>query len=257
LLPLRDLQLRFTAALYESNDAVIEPAIVGGEPSPSARVGVYRNNLREGFIAALASGYPVLEQLVGTAYFRRTALEYQLQHPSRGGDLNDAGAMFPGFLRTRHADDEFAWLADVAELEWALECVGSAPEVHPIEPAALAALPTDRYEDLVFTASPAARLVESRFPILRIWQTNQPDAAPEQVDLHSGGDLLLVRRRAGELEFVRLAAADFTLARMLSRGTPLGLATDASLATDPDFDLARSLRTLVQAGAFAGITLAD
>lgn len=257
MLPLRELQLRFVAALYESSDAVIEHEIAGGAPSPAARLGVYRNNLREGFIAALSLTYPVLERLVGTAFFRRAALDYQLQHPSRGGDLSDAGAMFPAFLRARYADGEIAWLPDVAELEWALECVANAADAPCIEPASLAAIPMDRYEDLVFSPAATTRLVESRYPVVRIWQTNQPGAEPEQVDLGAGGDQVLVRRHAGELEFVRLAAADFTLARMLARGTPLGLATDASLAIDPDFDLVRSLRTLAMAGAFARAGLAD
>jgi len=257
LLPLRELQLRFVAALYESSDAVIAGQLADGAPSPAARVGVYRNNLREGFIAALAVSYPVVEKLVGGEFFRQSALDFQLQHPSRSGDLSDAGALFPGYLRSLYADGDLAWLPDVADLEWALECVALAPEHPGIDPSALAGVPADRYEDLAFTPAPAARLVESRFPIVRIWQTNQPGAAPEQVDLDAGADHLLVRRRAGELEFVRLAPADFAFARMLSRGTALGLATDASLAIDPGFDLARALRTLIQAGAFARVALDD
>lgn len=257
MLSLRDLQLRFVAALYESSDAVISAEIEGAAPSPGARLGVYRNNLREGFIGALAMGFPVVERLVGTAFFRQTALDFQLQHPSRSGDLGEAGALFPDFLRARYADGELAWLPDVAELEWALECVAAAPDGGTIDPASLAQIPAQRYEDLAFEANGAARLVESRFPIVRIWQSNQPDATPETVNLDAGADRVLVRRRAGELEFVQLAPADFTFARMLARGTTLGLATDASLAIDPAFDLARSLRTLVLAGAFSRVALAD
>jgi hypothetical protein len=99
--------------------------------------------------------------------------------------------------------------------------------------------------------------VESRYPIVRIWQTNQPHATAESVDLDAGADHVLVRRRGDELEFVRLSAADFTFARMLARGTPLGLATDASLAVDKHFELDCALRTLMLAGAFARIHLAD
>jgi hypothetical protein len=257
LLPLRELQLRFVAALYESSDAVIAGALADGAPSPAARLGVYRNNLREGFIGALALGYPVVEKLVGDAFFRQTARDFQLLHPSRSGDLSDAGALFPGYLRARYADGDLAWLPDVAELEWALECVATAPAVGAIDPASLARMPADRYEDLVFAPNPATRLVESRYPIVRIWQTNQPGAPTEQVDLDAGAEHLLVRRHRGEFQFVRLSPADFTFARMLSRGTTLGLATDASLAIDVDFDLARALRTLIQAGAFARIALDD
>lgn len=255
MLSLRELQLRFVAALYEASDVIVTPEIEIGALSAAARLGVYRNNLREGFIGALAVGFPVVEKLVGAAFFRQTALDFQLQHPSRSGDLSDAGALFPGYLRARHADGDLGWLPDVAELEWVLECVATASECGAVDPASLAGVPADRYDDLAFVPNPAARLVESRFPIVRIWQTNQPGATPQTVDLDAGPDRVLVRRRGTDLEFVRLPAADFTFARMLSRGTPLGLATDASLAVDPEFDLAHSLRTLIQAGAFARVAL--
>lgn len=255
--PLRELQLRFVAALYEGGDAVVEAALAAGLPSPAARLGIYRNNLREGFVKALAVEFPVLEKLVGAEFFRHTALEFQLQHPSRSGDLTHVGAPFADFLRARFADGDFAWMPDVAELEWALECVANAPDRPAIEPGSLAGIPAPRYQDLVFEPNPAARLVESRFPIVRIWQTNQPGAEPQTVDLDAGGDQVLVRRRGAELEFVRLGPADFTFARMLARGTPLGLATDASLAIDTRFDLALTLRALILAGAFARAALPD
>ena len=42
---------------------------------------------------------------------------------------------------------------------------------------------------------PSCRLVASAFPILRIWQVNQPDyEGDDRVDLDAGGDALLVRR---------------------------------------------------------------
>lgn len=255
MLSLRELQLRFVAALYEGNDAIVAGELGGEGISASARIGVYRNNLREGFIKALALDYPVVEKLVGTEFFRQTALDFQLQHPSSAGDLARAGAPFADYLRRRFSDGDFGWLPDVAALEWALQCVAIAPECEAVPIAALGDIPPDRYEDLVFDPAPATRLVESRFPVVRIWQTNQPQAAAESVDLDSGGDHVLVRRRGDELEFVRLSAADFTFARMLARRTPLGLATDASLAIDPAFDLGRALRALVLAGAFAGIGL--
>jgi hypothetical protein len=257
LLPLRDLQLRFVAALYEGSDALVDAAIADTAPSAAARLGIYRNNLREGFVKALAAEFPVLEKLVGAEFFRHTALEFQLQHPSRAGDLTHIGAPLADFLRARFGDGDFAWLPDIAELEWALECVAVAPDCAAIGPASLAGIPAHRYQDLVFEPNPATRLVESRFPVVRIWQTNQPGVPPQTVDLGAGGDQVLVRRRGADLEFVHLSPADFSLARMLARHTPLGLATDASLAVDATFDLARALRALIIAGAFARAALPD
>jgi hypothetical protein len=258
VLSLRELQLRFVAALYEGNDAIVADQLGHpGEPgiSAAARIGVYRNNLREGFIKALAIDYPVVEKLVGPEFFRQTALDFQLQHPSVAGDLAQVGAPFADYLRRQFADGDYGWLPDVAALEWALQCVAIAPDREAVSVARLSEIPPQRYEDLVFEPAPATRLVESRYPVVRIWQTNQPHAGAENVDLNSGPDRVLVRRRGDELEFVRLSSADFTFARMLARRTPLGLATDASLAIDPAFDLGRALRALALAGAFAGIGL--
>lgn len=257
MLSLRDLQLRFVAALFEGNDAIVSAQLGEGTPDAPARLGVYRNNLREGFIKTLALEFPVLEKLVGRDFFRQTALEFQLQHPSQSGDLTHVGAPFADYLRTRFADGEYDWLPDVAALEWALQCVAIAPDSAPVPVARLEEIPPHRYEDLVFESAPATRLVESRYPVVRIWQTNQPGAAPENINLGAGADHVMARRRGDELEFVRLSAADFTFARMLARRVPLGLATDASLAVDRDFDLGRALRALMMAGAFARIGLSD
>lgn len=254
MLSLRNLQLRFAAALFEGSDAIVSPEIGDPAPTAGARLGIYRNNLREGFIKTLALEFPVIEQLVGEDFFRQTALEFLLQHPSRRGDLTYIGAPFAAWLRAHFGAGDYAWLPDVADLEWALQEVAIAPDclVAPIE---ISEIPPHRFEDLTFEAHPATRLVESRFPIVRMWQSNQPGAAAETIDLESGGNTVLVRRRAGELEFVHLLPSHFTFARMLARHTPLGLATDASLAIDPQFDLGHALRSLMLAGAFARIEL--
>ena len=97
MLPLRELQLRFVAALFEG-DAVVRDELVDGSPSAGARLGVYRNNLREGFVQALALEFPVVQRLVGEEFFRQTALEFQARHPSRSGDLTHIGAPFADYL---------------------------------------------------------------------------------------------------------------------------------------------------------------
>jgi uncharacterized protein len=256
LLSLRELQLRFTAALYEGGDTVVLEALDEARPSARGRLGIYRNNLRAGFERALALEYPVVAQLVGESFFRQTARDFQLQHPSRSGDIGRIGAEFPDYLRARFAVGDFAYLPDVAELEWALEVVAQAPERPGLTAADLAPLDPFRYEDLVFEPHPATRLVASAWSVVRLWQAHQ-HAEFESFDLAGGADRVLVRRRGAELEFVPLSPADFTFARMLARRTPLGLATDASLAVDRQFDLTRTLTSLVLAGAFAGVALPD
>jgi uncharacterized protein (UPF0276 family) len=206
------------------------------------------------YVSARNHGFDALEYL--DALPRDSVREIHLAgHSTRRGDLGRIGEPFPEFLRAGFGAGEYAWLPDIATLEWALQTVAIAPSVPGPALTQLADIAPHRFQDLVFEPNPATRLVESRFPIVRIWQTNQPGAQPESVDLDAGGDRVLVRRRGHDLEFVRLDAADFTFARMLARRTPLGLATDASLAVDPRFDLGRALTSLTLAGAFARVEL--
>ncbi len=55
------------------------------------RLDIYRNNLREGFVKALALGFPVIERLVGAEYFHQLAIELLRAHPSRSGNLHHGG----------------------------------------------------------------------------------------------------------------------------------------------------------------------
>src|SRR5215813_11073823 len=78
---LRDLQKRFVSILFEeSPDSRIswifcrdDGAQLRGQrrAQAAAQIAVYRNNLHEGFIKALALEFPVIERLVGLDYFRQ------------------------------------------------------------------------------------------------------------------------------------------------------------------------------------------
>ncbi len=102
---LRELQLAFVAAMFGESDGV-EAHVHNGGMSADARLSIYQNNLREGFIKALALTFPVVERLGGTDYFRQLALEFLAAHPSRSGNLHHIGAPFAPLPRSeicRHA----------------------------------------------------------------------------------------------------------------------------------------------------------
>jgi hypothetical protein len=253
---LRELQGDFGAALFEGADALVASQIYDdGAIEPGARIAIYRNNLQQGFASALALEYPVVQRLVGDAYFRQTAAAYQHTHPSRSGDLHHIGRAFPEYLRWCFAATEFAYLPDVAALEWAVEDVMIARASPPLAANALAQLDPSRYMHVVFEARSECRLVHSDYPIVRIWLANQPDAPDEILDLHAGSDHVAVVRASDGIEFRRLRPADFALARMLANGMTLELAADASVACDPEIDLGAALARLLAAGVFTSVGL--
>src|SRR6267142_5408469 len=139
MLPLRDLQMRFDDALFDAAPDAAAPWILGCDNGADsrARLAIYRNNLHEGFRKTLALEFPVIERLVGEDYFRQLALSFLAEHPSRCGDLHPIGEPFARFLLQRFEDTQYAYLPDVATLEWAYQQSSMAADAPAFEPAAL------------------------------------------------------------------------------------------------------------------------
>ncbi len=256
MLALHELQLRFVAALLDGAEEPVAAEIEANGIDASERLEIYRNNVREGFIKALAIGFPVLERLVGVDYFRQLALDFLRAHPSRAGNLHHIGAPLSHFLQQRFAQTEYTYLADVAALEWAHQEALVAADAEPISADALRDVDPARYGELCFELHPACALVRSDFPIVRIWGANQPDASGEEViDLREGGDNVLVLRTPECIELHRLPTGDFIALESFAHGENLGTALTAAQGADPQFDLGAALRRCMSLHLFTGVRL--
>jgi len=252
LLSLRELQRHFGAALFDGAPATVLPWICSDGLDVKARIRIYQNNLREGFRQALELEFPVIRRLVGEDYFRQLALLFQANYPSRSGNRHYMGQRLPQFLRALLGGSAYGYLSDVAVLEWAcLESLG-ALDATPLDRSVLLQYSPDSFAELRFTLHPACRLVCSAYPVLRIWEVNQSEAAvTEIVDLDSGPDRILVRRGAERVELHRVPAGDFALFMALANGATLGDAYDEACAADSCFNVAEALRRAVALGLLA------
>jgi len=104
VLSLPELQARIAATLFGDAAAPPPGCIRSDGIAAELRLGIYRNNLEEGFAKTLALEFPVMQRLVGEDYFRQLALSFLAGHPSRSGDLHQVGAPFASFLREQFAD---------------------------------------------------------------------------------------------------------------------------------------------------------
>ncbi|MBI3774831.1 MAG: putative DNA-binding domain-containing protein, partial [Gammaproteobacteria bacterium] len=174
------------------------------------RLQVYRNNHASSLTEALRAVYPVLHRLVGDEFFMHLAVSYVNAHPSRCGNLHGFGAQVPEFVAGFPGLEVLPYVRDVASLEWSYHEVFHAADHAPLDVARLAVIAPPRYGELKFSMHPASRLLESPYPVLRIWQANQPDDGGDGVvDLHSGANRLLVIRRALDVEFELLDRGDY------------------------------------------------
>ena len=225
--------------------------------SAARRLQIYRNNVFESLTAALGAVYPVVAKLVGEEFFRQLARGYTLAHPSRSGNLHEFGHALPTFIERQPVAGQLPYLADVAALEWACHEVWHEADDEPLDTKALAAVPVASQARLRLHLAAATRLIASPYPVLRIWQANQSgDAAEALITLDEGGVRLAVARRAFEIEFRLLGAAEDRWLRALASGATLNAATLSALDLDPDFDLAAVLARHLALGSLCAFSLA-
>lgn len=236
---LREIQRQFMRGILYGDSV---PGLL-----PPAAVSIYANNARVNFTQTLKLTYPAIWGLVGEDYFRQCAREFHKRHPSGSGDLQHVGKDFSDYMATLHGADEFRYLADVARLEWAYQEALIESEFVPLDLSRLAQVEPRNYLDLRFRLQPSARLVESAFPILAIWEANVADesAQEDRVDLNAGADRLLLIRTFDDVRIHRLTAGELTFLTRLRIRETFGEAVESAIDADPVFDPGDSLKRFV------------
>jgi hypothetical protein len=222
---------------------------VGSVDRATARLEVYRNNARVTFEKTLAATYPVVQRLVGEPCFRGLARELAREFPSRSGDLGRFGAELAALLEIYYRDTAFAYLADVARLEWAYAEAETAADARPLDLRALSQIDPDDYSRLRFVLHPTSRFVTSRYPVLTIWEAHQADDV-RPVALGAGAEHVLVLRSTAEVRLHGLDTSTFAFARSLADGETLEEAHETGLAATAPFDLNATLAQLAAMNLF-------
>ncbi|WP_435101811.1 HvfC/BufC N-terminal domain-containing protein [Arhodomonas sp. AD133] len=249
---LADSQGRFVAALRDP-EAAVPPDLAGraGE-MPEKRFGVYRNNVHVSLVEAVRATYPVTERLVGEAFFHGMARTFVGESLPTTPVLLAYGGGFPAFIRGFEPARTVPYLADVAALEWARHEAYHAVDETPLAADALAAVAPEALASLHLTVHASARVVESPWPVHAIWETNAHDETVRPVDLHSGGEAVLVMRPYWEVTARVLGPGEATFIRALAAGEPLPAAVACAEAESAEFDLTRGLGNLLAAGGVSG-----
>ncbi|WP_334192570.1 DNA-binding domain-containing protein [Pararhodobacter sp.] len=222
-------EARIAAALW----APRTPEGLGPESSRDRRFAIYRNNVQHGLSRALAARFPVIERLVGVAFFAAMARVFAASHPPRSPVLLDWGVSFAGFLATFPPARSLPYLPDVARLEWLRGLAYHAPDIAAADLAALGRTDPRR---LRLRLAPSVQAFAAASPAVSLWRLNQPGAAPEP--LRAGPEQALIARNPGLAVLVEpLTAESHSLLCALLQGLPL-----AEAETDPTPLLALLIR---------------
>jgi len=261
---LRELQQQFSDAIFAQGDqrqqAVdrLAPFIDSDRGLSTAKhLDIYRNSVHGQLSEALHDIFPVCVRLVGERFFDQQCRRYIAAHPSSAPDIGHFGRAFPAHIATAGADAGLPYLGDVAALEWAWHVVFNAPAQPPLDLVALSGVAAESQGALCLQPPLASRLLDSDYPILAIWQSNQPDDYGDQhIDLDSGGDRLLVWRDSSTVQISRPEAAQWQTLALLYQGLALDPLTTRLAARTPPVDTQSVIPELMQNGWIASFSIA-
>jgi len=210
---------------------------------PPDRLDIYRNTIYSGLAKVLRLSYPVVERLVGAEFFDGAARIFIQGHLPRAAYLDQYGEEFAEFLRHFPPATSLAYLADVARLEWAVNCALHAADIEPLELARLASNAPAEQRSVRFVAHPSVRLLSVDYPVDLIWRAilAGDDADLTNLDIHAGPINLLVERCPTGVEVVRLDRPAWHFLRALCDGEPLHSVIGKTTGLDASTALAEHL----------------
>lgn len=244
----------FAAALFDPT-APCPPGLVTWNGSDAAqRFGVYRNNVTVSLIEALADTFPVVQQLVGEAFFHAMAGEFVRRSPPVSPVLAWYGDTFADFVATFPPAAGVPYLADVARLEYARVLAFHAADADPVPVAEIAgwlndpeALPTLRLQ-----LHPSLQVIDSTFAIVSLWGAHQGLGDLATVD-PTQAECALVLRHGLSIEVMGIPAADGRFLAAMQAGAALGAAVQQAGAGDIPFDPAPVLGLLISRELLVGL----
>lgn len=253
MLGLRELQSAFADLLAGRPRTDLAGLIADGAIPAASRLAVHRHHVVRTLGNALAANFPTVHALVGKDFFVRLARDFLAACLPAGPVVAEYGAGLARFISSYPPAVELPYLADVARLDWAMNVASCAPRSDRLTAAGLAAVDVEHLASRVLPLPPGASVVESDYPLDRIWRASQPGADDRPVALDGGPCRLLVLPDGARAFFVTLSGAEAAFMTALAQGHTFERAADAGLAADGNFDLGASFARLLQLEAFAAL----
>jgi hypothetical protein len=226
-MPHNQYQLAQTGPSLQSLQKLIMNALVNADPlrdhliTAPNRIEVYQQSIEGIHIKALRSTYPVCHKLVGDEFFNTMARVYIKQNPSHTHNLYEYGENFAEFAANFPPAQCLAYLSDLAHLEWAWSKAFHGQDYQPWNSAELLNIAEDNYSQIMFHLPQHSTLLNSPYPIHRIWQVNQENFSEDMlVNLNQGESRLFILRQDRKVNIHSLNDAEWNLLSAITKKVP-------------------------------------
>jgi hypothetical protein len=241
-------------AHFTGNNIDAVKLIVPNGLSGAQRLNIYRNNTFITLTEALSATFPVINKLVGDDFFKYMAGVFINEFPPTQGPLFEYGEDLHEFLNQFQPASSLPYIADVASLEWAINCSYHASDSVPLQPQELALIADNEIGQLRLDIHPTCWIVTSEFPIDQIWYGNQLGGSLDNIDLKHKATILVNRpEQTVKINIINPAYACFLKSLNLGKSIEEAF-TDAS-ALNHNFDPVQAITELLTMSAFASIEI--
>jgi putative DNA-binding protein len=246
----------FAGALLNADRPVPQGITAHNAAIPTRRFAVYRNNVVVSLVKALKNRFPVVEKIVGEEFFAAMARVFVIEQPPRSPLLATYGDEFAAFIAAFEPAVELHYLADVARLEAARTRAYHAADATPLDASEFATLDASVVGEIRIELHPSVGIVRSSHPVVTIWAMNSGERELAPIQDWRGEDALVARPYLEvEVRVLPPGGAAFLLA--LAAGRPLGEASEAAIADDPNFYLTGNIAGLIGSGLVRDIVLPE
>ena len=214
--------------------------------------GVYRNAYVLRLIEILQGDFTQLHTYLGEEGFEKIARAYIAAHPSRVRSARWFGAHLSEFLRVTKPFDRRPVLADLAELEIALNTAFDAADARVMAMGDLAAIAPGDWAHLVFTSHPSVQRIDLKTNAAAIWIATAGEEPPPRALKSKSGVKVLVWRQEAMPKFRVLKDEEAMMWTEAAKGVRFSVLCEMAAAfDDPDTAAMRAatyLSTWVQSG---------
>ena len=248
---LHETQRAFFTAIGTNDASGLIPLILGDTLDPELRVAVYRRHRIASLGAVLGSTFAATAAAAGGEVFGIAVNLFIQQHPPRRPSLAEYGSEFPAFLGSLPVCAPTPWLADLAQLEWAIQCAYHAPQAQALEHDDLLALIRAEGIGAVLALDPSVALVSTGWAVHEVWSLCRRDGGWTGGEPARRETRLLVRREAEDVSVETVPLAEGEFLRALLDRQPLDQALAAVAGIDETSDAGRLVSRLVERGLLA------
>lgn len=242
---LPELQKDMLSRILKQKEAKGLPISEDGPLTPEQRLNVYKNNSKILLSDLLKETFPVTTLLLGANFMKFAAHEFTALAPPDSGDMNDYGAAFPDFLGHMPNVNQFAYVPDVARLEWLSHEAYMSPRLPPLTGDDLAAV--EDPINLQLKLQPHVQLLRSGWPVDKLWhRVNEEGAEMKGFEIKPEESFVAIFRAGQKIAVWSITEGGYRFIEHLQLSPSFAHAAEAALRAEPDLSLDRVLAGLLQ-----------